>query len=159
LLAFETIYKSFFSLGLAGSDLEPTKASFTSLLTSLNVNTAQVINYVAALKAYLAVVVANPTQAQKDTMNSKLNLFDTAEVAFIESFQGLNGISLNPGFFLDSRNNDLNLKRTQSSATKTALRLSPETTFGVFTDPTTATNFAAYIVEAIKVSDRIKSGV
>jgi hypothetical protein len=159
LLAFETIYRNFFSLGLAGSTLDAPKTSFTSLLTSLNVNTAQVNNYVAALKAYLAVVVESPTQAQKDAMFAQINLFDKAEVAFIESFVGLSGISVNLGFFADPRNSDLNAKRIESSGAKTTLKANPDTTFGFFTDATTATKFAEYIVEAIKVSDRIKSGV
>jgi hypothetical protein len=43
-ISFEAIYKDFFSLGLAKSDLTATKTSFEALLTKLSVNTAQVNN-------------------------------------------------------------------------------------------------------------------
>lgn len=160
LLAFETIYKNFFSLGLANSDLTATQASFTSLLTSLSVNTAQVTNYVAALKAYLAIVVATPTQVQKDAMTAKLNLFDAAEVAFIESFQGLANIGSDPLFSTNLSNADFNTKRSLSSAAKSNLKINPQDTYGFFSDPATATakNIAEYTVAAIAVSDRIKAG-
>jgi hypothetical protein len=144
-------------LGLAKSDLTVTKASFTSLLSSLNVSTVQVDNYIAALQSYLAVVVATPTQAQKDAMTAKLDLFDTAEVAFIQSFQGLSNIA-DVFFVAEPKNSVFNGLRIQSSIAKTTLRTSPEQTYSFFTDLATATKFAEYTVEAIKVSDRIKSG-
>jgi hypothetical protein len=110
-------------LGLAKSDLTVTKASFTSLLSSLNVNTVQVDNYIATLQSYLAVVVATPTptQAQKDAMTAKLDLFDTAEVAFIQSFQGLSNIA-DVFFVAEPKNSVFNGLRIQSSAVKTTLR-------------------------------------
>jgi hypothetical protein len=131
------------------------KAEFKSLLQRLEVNTVQVDNYIAALQSYLAIVVATPTQAQKDAMTAKLNLFEAAEAAFVESFEGLNDPT-SPVFVSNPSNADFNGKQTQSSDAKTTLRSNPDQTYGVFTDSATAKKFAEYIVAAIKVSDRIK---
>jgi hypothetical protein len=159
-LAFEKNFKDFFSLGLTGSDLTATKSSFTILLTSLGVNTAQVNNYVVALQSYLKIVVASPTEPQKTLMTAQLDAFDVAEKKFVQSFQGLANIEFDIGFGVDPRNADFNSKRTAASAAKTALRLNSAGTYSFFTDPTTATatKFAEYIIAAIAVSDRTKSG-
>jgi hypothetical protein len=125
-----------FSLGLARSDLTASKASFTTLLQSLNVNTVEVDNYVAALQAYLAVVVSTPTPTQKTTMTGQLDLFDAADTALVQSFEGLSDMGF--AFNADLRNADFNGKRTQSTAAKALLRSNPEQAFGIFTNLQTA---------------------
>jgi murein L,D-transpeptidase YcbB/YkuD len=157
-LALEDIYTDFFRLGLEKSSLTATKTTFKSLLTTLSVNTAQVDSYIAALEAYLAVVVENPTDAQKTAMTSKLDLFDTAEENFVKSFQGLAAGLADPFFLLQPNNAEFNRLRTLSSGAKTTLRLNPATTYSFFTNPATVTAFAEYTVAAIAVSDRIKAG-
>jgi hypothetical protein len=119
-------------------------------------NTTQVDNYVAAMKSYLAVIVEVPTQADKDIMRIKLDLFDTAEGKFIESFYGLG--DMNFAFSIEPKNAEFNTKRTQSSAVKTNLRNNPDQSYSFFSDPATATKFADYNVAAIDTSNRIKSG-
>jgi hypothetical protein len=151
----EALYKKFFALGLAGSDLTATKTEFKSLLGKLSINTAQVDNYIAALQSYLAIVVATPTQAQKDAMTAKLDLFDAADKAFVESFFGLNDPN-NFVFVANPLNADFNSKRTASSAAKTTLRIFPEQTFIFFTKTATPKSFAEYMFAAITVSARIK---
>lgn len=157
-LALAAIYRQFFTLGLAGSDLSATKTSFKALLQNLEVNVAQVDNYIGAMQAYLSVVVEAPTSDQATTMTSQLDLFDVAEANFVESFEGLSDIS-SPFFVADPRNSDLNTRRVASSAAKTSLRNTPSDTFGFFDNPDTATAFADYNIAAIDVSNRIKSGV
>jgi hypothetical protein len=152
--SLEVIYTKFFTFGLASSDLESTKASFKNVLQSLGVNTAKIDEYIAALKAYLAIVVSTPTEAQKTVMTSMLDLFDLAEKAFIKSFEGL--VNMDFAFSFDSRNIDFNSKRKKSTAAKTALRSNPQNTYSYFADPTTPTKFAEYYVAAIDVSNRIK---
>lgn len=133
--------------------------SFKATLESLAVNTAQVDNYVAALQSYLSTVVANPTDTQKTAMTAKLDIFDTAEKNFVQSFFGLSNIEFDVSFAADTRNADFNGKRTQSSAAKTALRINPAGTFAFFTDPATVKSFSDYTIAAVAVSNRIKSGV
>jgi hypothetical protein len=158
-LALEAIYRDLFSLGLSSGDLTAVKASFKARLKSLTINTLQVDNYITALQSYLSVVVANPTDSQKTTITSTLDLFDVAEKNFVQSFYGLTNIEFDAAFAFDSRNAAFNQKRTASSAAKTTLRLNPGGTYSFFTDPATVTNFAVYNIEAIYVSNRIKSGV
>lgn len=143
---------------MTSSDLTATKVSFTTLLEKLSVNTTQVDSYVDALKSYLAIVVASPTQAQKEAMTSKLNDFEAAESVFIQSFEGLS--DLGGIFIIDLRNFDFNLKRGESVAAKVLLRVFPDQTYDYFTNPAkaTATKFSEFVVAAIAVSDRIKSG-
>jgi hypothetical protein len=157
-VSLEKIYNQFFTLGLAGSDLTATKASFKSFLESLNVNTAQVDNYVAALQSYLAIVVTNPTFAQKAALTSQLNLFDPAEATFVKSFEGLANIDTDGAFIANPLNVDFNSKRAASTAAKTTLRAFPEQTYVFFSNPATATMIAQYVAAAIATSDRIKSG-
>lgn len=152
------IYSNLFSLGLAKSDLTSTKEEFRSLLTSLSVNTGQVDNYIAALKAYLDVVVENPTNAQKTAMTDQLNLFDTAEDTFVKSFEGLAAALADFSFAFDTRNAQFNSYRTAASAAKTILRTFPEQTYSFFTNLDTVTTFVDYTFAAIDVSNRIKSG-
>jgi hypothetical protein len=156
--AMADIYAEFFRLGLAKSDFTSTTAEFKSLLTRLSVNTAQVDNYVAALKAYLDVVVENPTEAQKTAMTEKLNLFDTAEETFVKSFEGLEAALANPFFATDPNNAGFNGYRAAASSAKTGLRVSPQTTYSFFTSPTTVSVFVDYTFSAIEVSNRLKSG-
>jgi hypothetical protein len=105
----------------------------------------------------MAVIVANPTQPQKDAMTAQLSLFDPAEVKFIESFEGLEVMGL--VFNIEFQNKDFNLKRSQMSAKKTELRNAPEKTYAFFTNSTTPLNFADFIILGIAVSDRIKAGL
>jgi hypothetical protein len=155
-LAFNDIIANFFSLGLAKSDLTATKTSFKSVLTALAVNTAQVDNYVAALQAYMAVIVQNPTAAQKTAMTDKLNLFDTAEDTFLRSFEGLNDVD---GFLFKANplNAVYNGFRTAAFAAKEALTLAPEGTYAYFTSSLTISAITDYYKSAIDVSNRIKA--
>ncbi len=114
--------------------------------------------YTAALEAYLLAVLPNPDIFQSQPINTKLDALDLAEKTFIESFEGL-GIINDFSFGTDSRNNDFNAKRVASSLAKASLKANQSSAIGFFTNPSTATAFAEYLVAAINVSNRIKSGV
>jgi hypothetical protein len=153
----ETIYRDFFTLGLAGSDLTATKSAFKTTLQNLDVNTEKVDAYLNALESYVIASVENPTYSQILLISSKFEEFNVAEKNCILSFEGLSNIEFDIFFFVDLRNFFFNEMRTLSLVSKTVMSLFPGSSHAYFLDPFAPTNFANYMFSAIDVSIRIKS--
>jgi hypothetical protein len=151
---FTRIYTDYFRHGLAGADLTATNAAFKTYLEDLSMTNAEIDNYIAAIKSYLAIVVANPNQDQKDAITAQLSLFDPAQKDFIESFYGLKyDFSALPGI-------DPSIyyqKRYPVGSLINGLIGNPDQAYSTFTDPATVTIFTEYLVAAIALSKEIKN--